>query len=77
MLFFPFPVTDQVNRKWKKPPATALRYLQGWQNDRYSSVINTERDHKSRTCLARPNRTAETMANENQDKLQSHTCKQC
>lgn len=71
MLVFPFPITDQVNRKWKKPPATALGYLQRWQNDQYSSVINT-RDPMSRTCLARHNRTAETMANENQDKLQSN-----
>jgi len=74
MLVFPFPITDQVNRKWKKPLATALRYLQRLQNDQYSSVINTQCDHKSWTCLARQNRTAETMANENQDKLQSNIC---
>jgi hypothetical protein len=50
----------------------STKIFTGWQKDRYSAVINTERDHKSGTCLARPNRTAETMANENQDKLQSH-----
>jgi len=43
------------------------------QNDRYSSVTNTQCDHKSRTCLARQNWTAVTMANVNQDKLQSNT----
>ena len=75
MLFFPFPITEQVNRKWKKPPATVIRYLQRWQNDQYSLIINTEHDHNSTnvSSMAKQNSRDDGKWEPGQT-AQSHTC---